>query len=705
MNHQNLYNKKKKINKSLFCLLGIFLLICNLSFAEEKKSPTSSQPVEVNGDTVEFFTDSQKIQASGNIVINYGDTVLTCDKITVFTSTKDAIAEGNVKLTNPQGVLTSNSLVYNFDLKEGRLVDVNFKSEPYFGLATEVEKKATKFILKNGYITTCNFDKPHYRIYGREIEVIPNDKIVAKNIVFFLGNVPVLYAPFFRQSLKDKRHFFNFIPGHSKEWGTFTLMEFRYWLIDDKVRSVLHYDWRENKGFGGGIDIQHDFFGSGKFNYYQVNEHLRGRGEVEPFWKDNTRYKIEYRHKWDINNNTDLLIDLHRFSDTNFLKNYFYRQYEKDSAPSSYILWTHAFANATLSAELRKRINQFYSETEKLPELKFQMPNFEIAQSNIYLMSESSITSFNSKTANSDTDIDTVRFDTFNKFSYPLKFLFMELNPFIGERISYYSKDKEGNENLLRNIFYSGLDISTKFYRIYDVYIDSWGISIDRLRHIIMPLIEFDYIHQPTLSSSRLNTFDSVDSISVSNTVKLSLINKLQTKRDSETIDFLSFIVDSTYNFKTENLGGGFSDINFDLELLPNSRLKFYSDAKYDLNEHYFKNANFDIKFNFGENDRYSLGAGYRYSRDSDSQLLNFSFENRINSKWKFRCFQRYNLATNIMEEQEYAIVRDLHCWEFELSVNNRDQKGIMFWWIFRLKAFPSVGFEVENSYQQPKSH
>jgi len=55
--------------------------------------------------------------------------------------------------------------------------------------------------------------------------------------------------------------------------------------FNDKIWGRLHYDWRDYKGFGGGIDLEHNFLGSGSLSYYQVNEHLRYRGEISPFYE------------------------------------------------------------------------------------------------------------------------------------------------------------------------------------------------------------------------------------------------------------------------------------------------------------------------------------------------------------------------------------------------------------------------------------
>jgi len=402
-------------------------------------------------------------------------------------------------------------------------------------------------------------------------------------------------------------------------------------------------------------------------------------------------------------------MEVNDYSDADFLKNYFYREYEKDQQTRSYALTSHNYSNATLSLMLEKRLNQFYSETERLPEVKLETVDYKIMDTPFYYQNQSGISNFNYKTAYTDVDEDTVRFDTYNKLSYPFRFMFLENSPYAGVRHTYYSKDKNGDENISRAIFYTGYDVLTNFYRVFDVNINKYGLEIEKLRHVITPSIKYAYIHDPTLPSDRLTAFDSIDSIVAQNTATLSLENKLQTKRKGASVDFLTFIVDSPYYFNLEDHGGRFNYINFDLEMFPNSWLKFWSDAQFDLRERAFSAANFDTTFPLSDNGKVS--AGYRYAAGTDdatpdSKLFTFSFERNLNPKWRVRTYNRLDFASgDMIEEQEYALVRDLHCWDMEFIVNNKKKKGTTFWLAFRLKAFSDVGFEFDKSHQAPKTN
>ena len=84
--------------KRLFAFLIVFLLSVNPAFAEnplEKlDKDTKNTPIQVHGDSVEYFQETQKAVGMGHVSIDYEDVKLTADKITVYMATKIGVAEG-----------------------------------------------------------------------------------------------------------------------------------------------------------------------------------------------------------------------------------------------------------------------------------------------------------------------------------------------------------------------------------------------------------------------------------------------------------------------------------------------------------------------------------------------------------------------------------------------------------------------------------
>ncbi|MCX5706287.1 MAG: hypothetical protein NTW13_01220, partial [Candidatus Omnitrophica bacterium] len=161
----------------------------------------------------------------------------------------------------------------------------------------------------------------------------------------------------------------------------------------------------------------------------------------------------------------------------------------------------------------------------------------------------------------------------------------------------------------------------------------------------------------------------------------------------------------------------------FKYKILPYSWLRIEGDATYKHsgvagdpdfdNYNHFSNVNYDVNFDFAP--ERSFGLGQRYARKSGNQLTS-SFKWRINPKWRFSVYERYNLKKyadsstyTINEfgkgslEQEYVITRDLHCWEMDLTVNISKINGSSIFFIFRIKAFPEMELNINRTYDRPR--
>ena len=706
------------MKRSIVCLSILLLIFTLYAYAQEKK------PVIVNGDNVEYFTESKKVTAEGNIVINYGGAKLTCDKISVNTETKDALAEGNVRIVDERGVIEGEKVTYNFETKTGIISNAIFMAQPYFGKAKKVEKLSdVRFMAHDTYATTCNFDHPHFRFQAAELDFWRGDKIQSKKNIVYLGPVPILYLPSFSRSLKDPQTHIQVSPGKSNDWGGYVLTASRFNLAET-LSTRIYLDYRDKLGVaeGFGTNYKSKNFGQGDFKYYYTQERPKDPAEDGEF----QRYLIRWRHRWEIDPRTNLISEYYKIVDAkrmvlgsehNILKDYFYREYEKDAQPLSYTQLHHYFPYSSLDLLIQKRTNRWYEQLEKLPEAKYTLPNIRVGASPFYLESLLQGANFNYKypaPSPSSSDISVNRLDAYNKVSLPFRLSFINLRPFVANRATYYSSESDNSSISPRTVFYTGADASTKFYRVFDVKSNFLGMNIDGLRHVVTPSVSYVYNHFPTVPSNRLKQIDAIDSIGSNNELSLQLSNKLQTKRKGKTVDLAYLKFESSYKFydvdpltyvREED---EFTDFLIDLELFPYAWLRLDSEAVYRPSEKYFTEANYGVNFILGE--ERSVGIGQRYQRKGSNEITS-SFKWRFNPKWKFSSYHRYALRGNPslsllegMQEQEYSISRDLHCWIMEVAFNRKKDEGSTIWVVFRLKAFPELEFDFSQSYHEPKS-
>ncbi len=685
------------------------------------------KPVELTGDQVEFLHAENKVIAKGHVVVVKGDITLKCDQVEFSRATQIAVAEGHVVLISSQETIVGEKMIYNFQKMTGEFMDAKIFSHPFYGASQKATKLEGNHIrMDQGYLTTCDHDKPHFRLAPKKLDLYPHDKMIARGVRMMVGGVPVAYLPRYSQVLDDKRPQLTYVPGRSKAWGMFLLADLRYY-VNENLRTNFKLDFREKKDIAWGVNAKYSVprHGAGVFRtYYMKERSITSKRFYKPRpgpTPEHERLKVEWRHKWTIDPKTEAVWQYYKLSDNIILKEYFPREYKQDPTARTFFVLTHNLEKSTLSFQYEQRVNRFTSVVERLPEIRWDLPSQKLGATNFYFKSLNAYSNLSKKDA-SPTEIrrETMRVDSENELSYPLRILrFLELKPFAGWRETYYSKTAQPAQyGVLRGVFSTGADLTTKFYKVYDVKTTILGMELNRLRHLITPSVAYLYRRDPTLSSSVLDNFDGVDSIQRDHTIGLSLENKLQTKRNKKIVDLLRAIVSTDFRLRDHIEKGGFDQVRTDVELRPTDWLEFHSNTNYNTFLDHLDSANFD--FYLRDIEKWSFGLGKRYQREGDDQITAQLYY-KINPKWKFKIYERFDVNGGGLKEQEYTISRDLHEWEMEINFNEFRGQGSEIWLIFRLKAFPdntidlggatfnqrkigSQGFETPPPQQTPTS-
>ncbi len=680
----------------------LILTVCvSSSFVERAEAKSKLKPVTVDGDEVTFNREKQMVEAKGNVVIKYEDVVLTCDKVSYNATTNVALAEGNVTIRRTKGgVVTADYVKYNFNDKTAQIENIHISSPPIYGAAQEGYKVSeNEYIIEKGYVTTCDLKKPHYRLVSKRITVYPGVKVVAKNVVMKVGNTPVFYIPYFSQSLKDRSFPVEVIPGKNSDWGYHMLTRLRY-NFNEKNRGKIYLDWYEKRGFGSGLAHKFDFGkgGEGTLDYYHINDNLYDENKVNKY-PPGDRYKAEVSYHNQISPNLSVVGEFHKFSDPDFMKDFFERQYDVEPHPLSYLLADYSFPHASLSLLMQKRANQFFEETEYLPQLEYNFYNRKITESfPLYFKSKILMGYLTKKYASSSLDYDAMRFHTHNVFSVPTHLAWLSLRPYVGVYNTFYSHNIYGENNVWNRAFEGGISLSTKLYKTFSSPFNLFGENIEKMRHIITPRIEYAYIHSPTVSNTHLFDFDSVDTITRKDSITFTLENKVQVKGEGREWDLLYFSPAVEYMINEENKGSHFDNLSLDMEFYPRRGLSFQSDAKYDFLDRAFTEANVDFGIRDVETKRYFVLFGHRYSRKESSQGT-LSFMYKLTPKVSFLNYLRYEFKSGDFKEQQYIIRRDLHCWWLDVGVDVDENHHFTVWFLFRLKAFPEVRVGFDHTY------
>ncbi|MBU2044966.1 MAG: hypothetical protein KJ619_07065 [Candidatus Omnitrophica bacterium] len=708
------------------------------SSEKEAVSGDEKIPVIVDADEIDFQRQAGKVFAKGNVKMSHKDVQLFCDEGIFDVNSNIAYINGNAKVIRDQTVLYGENIVYNFNTYDAQVSDIRVEDSPFYGNAPQGDKIGQeKFILKDGYITTCDLTQPHYRMVSKSITIYPGDKVVARKVVLKVGNVPVFYIPYFSQSLKDKSFPIEVVPGRNDEWGYFMLSRWRYQL-NSEHKDWFSIDWYEKRGWGFGVihKMESKKLGNALAKYYLLQDklyqigkrnslfeiHGDRSGKADKYLEDD-RYKAELSYDGEFFDDLSVIAEFHKFSDEYFVKDFFEEEYEANPTPRSYILLRQPLSYSSLSLLAQKRVNRYETMSEYLPQLDYNFFSQQLGDSKFYFGFNEILGNLTKKTANSDLDDDAFRFYSKKTLNYSDQLKWLSIGPWAALTSVYYSKNSFGDPDIIRIGFSSGASLSTRFYRIFNVDWDLFGEEVTKVRHLVTPEVNYSYAHEPTVSDSHIFQFDGYDSLARSETVSFALKNKLQVRtKEDEKWDFVYFSPALNYTIHPEGADSRFTTVTGNLEIYPTENLSLRSDVTYDVDsdgsgKRRITSFNLDFTtkgkykvFESGkeiEKEKYSFTYGHRYTRVSDTQgIFNISYQ--LTPKVKLGSYWRYEYNRGDLFEQQYKISTDLHCWWFDFGMDAKKTsvggQNYTFWFEFRLKAFPDLSISFDAMQENAKS-
>ncbi|MFA6281728.1 MAG: LptA/OstA family protein [Candidatus Omnitrophota bacterium] len=722
------FNKLKKI---ILTAVFIFMAFSGIAFCDEKVLP-----VEITGDQIDYMEGTMHVKK--NVKIKYKDMVVTCDEATYDATGYVANLTGHVKIDREDGTVYGEKVIYNFDTQEATMVNMRMAFPPMYAHANEAKKDGgSKYVLNDGFFTTCDLEKPHYRLTAKKIIAYPNVKIIAKDMIMKIGEVPILYIPYISIPLKDNAFPIQITPGSKGDWGNYVLGRYRYrFNAREKGRIIL--DWYEKRGLGLGIthNATTKDFGKALVDLYYIDDEMYKtknrdelfdkypeRASINEKYLQSERYKAQFTHSWNPTENLSIISELNKFSDENFMKDFFYREYEIEPQPLTYNLSTYSFDRSSLSLLTQKKVNYFYSQTEYLPQMEYDFYQQSLGNSGFYLESKTTAGSLSYKSSDGATKYNSDRVYNLSTFSYPKTFGWFYTNPYIGDYATFYSKNVTGTKELWRNAPTAGIDLSTKLYRAFDTDFNLFGKPVDKMRHIFTPTISYEYIHPPNIPVSEVLQFDSLDSLQRSETVTIKLDNKLQARNEARTWDFIYFSPALQYQVNKKDkrgvldkVGTYLDNIQSTFEAYPVDGFGMRTTTTYDCVVEAFKEGNLDFTFSDTKNKKYAVTLGQRYARQYDyavdtaeySSQTTLDYTYQLTNKLQFKNYMRYEFKGGDFLEQQYSLRQDLHCWWADFGVTvDKQREGVTdltFWLTFTLKAFPDVSLGFDHSYSGSKT-
>jgi LPS-assembly protein len=690
--------------------LRIVLTLLALLLPLAARAQETNELLELVGANVQVNLRTGTATYQNGVLLKYGPVVLTAQTARVDRATGEALAEGNVILQREGGQLwRGEQLQYNFKTRVIRGETFRAGHPPYFALGSNMITSPTNqtYTITNSYFTTDDHPRPGYRIYAKQVTVVPGQSIEARHAVLYLGSVPVMYFPYYSKTLDRHPNHFDFLVGYRSTWGAYLLTTYNWQLKDTPLDGALHFDMRSRRGLAGGPDFHWEdpSFGEGIFRYYYAND--ENPRDVYGFeTPDDDRHRLLFGHQVDLDTNLTAKAYVSYHTDPFVVRDFFESEYHANAQPRSFVEVDKAWPNWDLNGMAQFRVNDFQETVERLPDVKLTGLRQRVFETPLYYESESSVGYFrhlfpaetNFYSPFHTNSYGATRADTYHQVVLPWTFFgWLNVIPRVGQRFSYYGEANgrgATTDEEFRNVFNTGAEMTWKASRVYRGA-QSDLLEVQGLRHIIEPSVNYVYVPVPnkgphelpqfdrSLPSSRLrpiefpdfNTIDSIDSASV---MRLGLRNKLQTKREEGVDDLVNWAVYTDWRLGERHGQTTFSDLYSDLDFRPRSWLTLNSETRYGIDQGQWREANHTLTLE--PNEHWSLSLGHRYRRDTPElgrghDLLLATFYYRLNENWGLRTQHHYEAKDGTMEYQYYTLYRDFRSWTGALTFRVRENR------------------------------
>ncbi|MGH7507093.1 MAG: putative LPS assembly protein LptD, partial [Longimicrobiales bacterium] len=168
--------------------------------------------------------------------------------------------------------------------------------------------------------TDCDLEQPHYHFGAANMKVVRDNVLVARDVTLRFGDVPVLWLPFFVQSLASGRRSGLLTPRVSINDVAPTSNSYArqvdnlgfYWAISDHLGAETAFGWRSD-----------DFTRvRGRLEYRYNRQFLSGAVDFSNFWQaeGGTNFTLSTSNSWKPDERTDLRVSGDYASNTRFIE-------------------------------------------------------------------------------------------------------------------------------------------------------------------------------------------------------------------------------------------------------------------------------------------------------------------------------------------------------------------------------------------------
>ena len=733
-------------------VLLLAAVVASAGFIRGEISTPQNVPMEITS-TGETTYENGLATARDNVAIHIGNTDIYADYAQYNPSTHDVALRGHVRIYREASLYIAESGVYNTETKKIRALTARTESVPYFlkgGNVTSISDNG--YLVQGGNFTTSDTARPDFHLHAQKIRYYEDDRVIFQYVTAYIGNVPVFWWPYLYQSLSDTFSF-SVTPAYTSTWGPSLLTQVMF-PITDYIKARLRLDYFGRRGpaigFDPVIDYGKDQSSQARLKTFYIDDQNPDINQTNVPRKDvpTDRYRLSLEDRTNFTDSIYATANITKLSDAYVMQDYYPGEFRIDPVPDNVVALTKTNPVFTLTGIERFQANDFFTTTERQPEVVLDIKRHGLFGGPIFYEGETGFANLrlqfpeDSGIKNYGTD----RFDTFHQLTFPNTYFgWLSFVPRVGYRGTYYGKTWDLGSTVFvpptnplvpdfilpppttanpikfdgdtfRSVFDTGAEASFKISQKWE-NVQSRAFGLDGLMHVIQPFTDFSYVKEDGPNPLSILQFDRfepstqlraidfpqftpIDSIASWTVWRVGVRNRLETRRDDQTITWLeldSFVdVNFTNPYDRTDYSNLFNNLRFNplpwMSLSINSQLPAFSKGFTEVDTVASVQPLANLQVNVAH--RYLNGNPFF----QDSSLFVFGGYCRLNDNWSVGVQEQYEAETGLLEEQRYSIYRDLSSWVASFGGIIRDNNGVKEYGLLftvTLKAFPKLGVDL----------
>ena len=616
-------------------------------------------PNEILVEAVTQESEGSLIHLRGQAHIETTEVMLRADELDYDQETGDAEARGNVKFVHYANneELQAEKVEYNVKKETGKFYEVKGLSpakiqarpgvlssaNPFVFEGKWAERLSDRYILHEGFITSCKLPKPWWRMYGESFDIVPEERAIVHKAVFRIAKIPLFYSPYFYKSLEKMPRRSGFllpVVGNSSRYGRVVNTGY-FWAINRNFDLTYRNQIFTSRGFAHHVDFRGIPTDKSDFNFilFGVNDRGLDLGNGQRLKQGGIQMSFTGRA---------LLGDgFESRANINYLSSYTFRQAFTQSFNEAIFSEVHSIAYltkhwSTYSFNGVFANNEIFQSTladdkitiRKLPSIEFASRDRQVTHTfPIWVSFDSSVALMRRTQPLFQTRQFVDRADIAPRVMTAFRLFGVNLIPSFSARETQYGSSVNNGvisgANVLRSSREVGVElIPPSLERIYSPpkWLGNAKLG-DKLKHVIEPRASYRNVSGIN-DFNKLIRFDDTESAANTSELELSLINRFYLKKNDTVTEVLSWqvwqrrffdptfggavtdgvrnVIDSAIGMSAYNFIAGprhYSPVVSVLKLNPNGN--FGAEWRTDYDPLYHRITNSSFSADFRRNDYY----------------------------------------------------------------------------------------------------